>query len=146
MDLIKGTIYLGDINDATNPDWKGDIICVLQDIEPDVPKRALWIPIIRTSGNLNKNDLISDQDVDVVALRQQLDLVARELEERFIKSTPTLIHCLGGMERSPLAIMYWLHKYHNMTWNEAFDFVHDKRRVVMNRYEWLNMTYEESQS
>jgi len=146
MDLIKGTIYLGNIDDARNVSWTGDIISVLQDLPHGVPKRALWIPIIRSIGTINDFELIADQDVDVVALRPQLDLVSRELQERFERSQPTLIHCIGGMERSPLAVVYWLHKYHGMSWGDAYNYVKEKRPIIMNRLEWLGLTYEESQS
>lgn len=145
-DLIKGKIYLGNIDDAKNTVWDGDIISVLQDLPYGVPKRAVWIPIIRSIGTINDLELIADQDVDVVALPVQLDLVARELQERYEKGTPTLIHCMGGMERSPLAVCYWLHKYHGMTWGEAYNFVKEKRPMIMNRYEWLNLSYDEIQS
>lgn len=143
MNLIHGTIYLGDIADAKDNTWTGDIISCLQDLPHGVPKRALWIPVIRTIGTLNEFELISEQDVDVVALRPQLDLVARELQERFEKKIPTLVHCLGGMERSPLAIVYWLRKCHNFTYNSAYEHVQKIRPIVKNRLQWLNMSYDE---
>ena len=144
MNLIHGTIYLGDIIDAKDINWKGDVISCLQDLPHGVPKRAIWIPIIRTIGTLNEFELIADQDVDVVALRPQLDLVAREIQERFEKKIPTLVHCLGGFERSPLAIVYWLHKYHDMSFNKAYEFVKERRSVILNRLNRLDLTYDEA--
>lgn len=146
MNKIHGSIYLGDINDARDPNWKGDVISCLQDLPHGVPKKALWIPIIRTIGTLNEMELIADQDVDVVALRPQLDLVAREIQERFEKKIPTLVHCLGGMERSPLAMVYWLRKCHNFTYDSAYEHVKKIRPVVLNRLTWLNLSYDERMS
>ena len=138
---ITDTLFLGDIDDAMSFD--GEIISCLQDLPRGVPKRALWIPVIRTSSTLNDYQLIKEQDVDVIALTQQLDLVAREIEERMQAKKRTLVHCLGGMERSPLAVVWWLHKYRNMGLNDAYKLVKEKRPVVMDRLEWLNISYDE---
>ena len=88
-------------------------------------------------------ELIADQDVDVIALRPQLDLVAREIQERFEKKIPTLVHCLGGMERSPLAMAYWMRKCHNFTYDDAYNHIQKLRPVVLNRLTWLNLSYDE---
>lgn len=141
-DHITDSLWLGNIDDAMVFD--GEIITCLQDMPKGVPKRALWIPIIRTSSSLNDYQLIEEQDVDVIALRQQLDLVAREIEERMKVRKRTLVHCLGGIERSPLATVWWLHKYRGMSLNDAYNFVKTKRPIVMNRLEWLNPTFEEA--
>lgn len=145
-DKIKGSIYLGNIDDAKNTQWEGDIITVLQEIPAGVPKKALWIPILRSIGTINDLELIADQDVDVVALKPQLELVAREIEERYTVDKKTLVHCMGGMERSPLAIVYWLHTYHGMSWDDAYEYVKKIRPMVMNRLQWLNITYDERMS
>lgn len=134
-------LYLGDWNDALSFD--GEIICVMQEILSIEPKNAYWIPIIRTSGRLNNDELIDDQDVEVFALKHQLMLVTQIVNDNLEKKKDTLIHCMAGIERSPLAVVYCVRRFMNLGWDEAYDYVKDKRPEVANRLEWLNLTYEE---
>ena len=97
-------LYLGDWNDAQK--FEGDIICVMQDILSVEPERAYWIPIIRTKGKTNDDELIADQDVEVVALKHQLQLVSQIVNDNLEKKKNTLIHCMAGIERSTLAVVY----------------------------------------
>ena len=143
-DKILGSIYLGDKDDA--PKFEGEIICVLQDIPKGEPKEALWIPIVRSSTTLTEDQLVIEQDTDVYAQRSNLDLIARILEENWEENIKTLVHCIGGIERSPLAIVYWLQKYHSFTFNTAYERVQKIRPQVQNRLIWLNMTYDEHMS
>jgi len=141
-DKIKDCIWLGDFVDALK--FEGEIICVLQDIPKGEPTKAMWIPVVRSSTTLTDTQLIAEQDAYVYAQKSNLDLIGRILENnRFI---PTLVHCMAGIERSPLAIVYWLHKYHGFSYNKAYKYVQKRRPEVQNRLQWLNMTYEEYMS
>lgn len=143
-DKILGSIYLGDREDALT--FEGEIICVLQDIPKGEPTKALWIPVVRTSTTLNNYQLLVEQDADVCAQRSNFELIAGILEENRKKNISTLVHCIGGIERSPLVIVYWLRKYHGFTYDGAYDYVKKIRPIVMNRLIWLNMTYDEHMS
>lgn len=143
-DRILGCIYLGAREDA--PTFEGEIICVLQDLPKGEPRKALWIPIVRTSTTLNNYQLLVEQDAYVYAQRPNLDLVAKILEENHQKNIPTLVHCIGGIERSPLAIVYWLRNYHEFTYDGAYDFIKKIRPIVMNRLIWLDLSYDEHMS
>ncbi len=141
---ILDHLYLGDLMDARKFD--GEIICVIQDIPNAEPDKAYWIPIIRSSAPLNDNELILDQDPIITALPHQLDLVSFMIEKNLKYETDTLVHCMAGIERSPLAVAWYLHKNCNMTYNEAYEFIKEKRPEVANRLQWLNMTYDERMS
>ncbi len=141
---ILDHLYLGDVHDARKFD--GEIICTMQELLVTEPTKAYWIPIIRTSGKLNAVDYIVDQDVEVTALPHQLDLVSFMIEKNAKYKTDTLIHCMAGIERSPLAVVWYLHKKCDMKWDEAYDFVQEKRPEVSNRLQWLKLTYEDYQS
>ncbi len=143
-DKIFDSIYLGDREDGLT--FEGEIICVLQDIPKGEPKEALWIPVVRSSITLTDDQLIAEQDEYVYAQRSNLDLIANILEKNRKKNIKTLVHCIGGIERSPLAIVYWLHKYHGFTYDGAYTYVASKRPQIMNRLIWLNMTYDEHMS
>lgn len=141
---ILDHLYLGDWNDAQK--FEGEIICVMQDIMSIEPKKAYWIPIIRTVGKLNYDKLIEEQDVEVTALPHQIDLCTFMIDKNLKYEADTLVHCMAGIERSPLVIASYLHEYNNMTWDEAYEFITEKRPEVANRLQWLNMTYDERMS
>ena len=143
-DKIKDCIWLGDFVDALK--FEGEIICVLQDIPKGEPKEALWIPVVRSSTTLTDTQLVAEQDAYVYAQKSNLDLIARILEENKQKSIKTLIHCMAGIERSPLAIVHWLHTYHGFSYNEAYKYVQKRRPEVQNRLQWLNLSYNEHMS
>ena len=140
MNEILTNLYLGDAEDALTFD--GTIICVQQNIPWEEPDHAYWIPIIRTDKPVTtQNEHIASAGVKITILPHQLDMVARLISEK--RDKPILVHCRGGMERSPLAVMYYLHHYVDMTWNEAYDFVKSKRPETQNRLSWLNLSYDE---
>lgn len=141
---ILDHLYLGDWNDAQKFD--GTIICVMQDILSVEPKHAYWIPIIRTTGGeIDYDKLIDDQDLEVTALPHQL-MIAGVLINMGMDEGDVLVHCMAGIERSPLTIVYYLKNYKGYTWDDAYKFVQDKRPEVANRLSWLNMTYDERMS
>jgi protein-tyrosine phosphatase len=140
--IIDG-LYLGDCEDAKNFD--GTIICAMQEIPEDEPMRAYWIPIIRSNIPLNIKELIADQGAEITALKHQLMIIAEEIYQHG-DNLPVLVHCLAGIERSPLAVVFYLHYFKDMTWDSAYDFVKSKRPQVQNRLIWLNMSYEERMS
>ena len=141
---ILDHLYLGDAEDAKNFD--GTIICAMQEIPEDEPMEAYWIPVIRSSVPLNIKELIADQGAEITALQQQLSLIAEIIFHHEGSGKPVLVHCLAGIERSPLAIVFYLHYFKKMNWDEAYEYVKEKRPQVQNRLQWLNMTYEERMS
>ena len=143
---IRDHLYLGDWQDAQKFD--GDIICVTQEIMSIEPMNAYWIPIIRTSKPTNDDELIEEQDIEVTALKHQLELVVQTISNGLERNRDVLVHCMAGIERSPLAIVFYLHGYvfTDKTWEECYDFVKSKRPEVQNRLEWLNMSFNERMS
>ncbi len=144
MNKILDHLYLGDWQDAQK--FEGEIICVTQEILSTEPRDAYWIPVIRTSKPTNDDELIEEQDLEVTVLKHQIDLVTFMINNNMEYEKDTLVHCMAGIERSPLVIVSWLHKYRGYSWDEAYEFVKEKRPEVANRLEWLNMTYDERMS
>ena len=134
---------MGDAEDAKNFD--GTIICTMQEIPEDEPMDAYWLPVIRSDVPLNVKELIADQGAEITALRHQLEIIA-DIIKVSTKYGDVLVHCLAGIERSPLAMVFYLHEYQGMSWGEAYDFVKEKRPQVQNRLQWLNLSYDEYQS
>ncbi len=143
-DKIKDCIWLGDFIDTLK--FEGEIICVLQDIPKGEPKGSIWIPVVRSTTTLDDSQLIAEQDANVYAQMPNLDLISGILEENWKKKIKTLVHCMAGIERSPLAIVHWLHKFHGFSYNEAYEYVQKIRPQVQNRLIWLNMTYGDHMS
>jgi hypothetical protein len=48
-----------------------------------------------------------------------------------------LVHCGQGVERSPLALSYWLKERFRITWDQAYDWIIQRRPVVQDRRIWL---------
>lgn len=141
---ILDHLYLGDFVDALA--WKDTLVTVIEDIPKAIPMKSYWIPVIRTNRPHNDDELIAGLDIVVTALEKNLLLVAEIIKQHENSGTPVLVHCMAGIERSPLAVVYYLHYFKNMTWDDAYDFVKSKRPQVQNRLQWLNMTYDERMS
>jgi len=116
--------------------WKGNILCVLESFPKDEPSNAILIPILRSPHE-------HLEDVDAEAIRPNLELIAHVIQNHVEAREKLLVHCMGGMERSPLALTWYLHERVGMGLNDAFDFVKSKRPQAINRIQWLNTTYDE---
>jgi len=125
--------------------FEGEIICVMQEIPKFEKEKAYWIPIIRTKGKnpIDWDRLIGEQEVDVTALPHQLDLVADLIDKNIKQNKDVLVHCMASIERSPLTIVYYLHKRKNMGYNEAYSYVKKIHPTASNRLNWLNLSYDE---
>ena len=141
---ILDRLYLGDWADAQKFD--GTIICVMQDILSVEPINAYWIPVIRTSKPVDDNHLIDGQDLEITGLKHQLELISELIHDNRIDGKDVLVHCMAGIERSPLTIVYYLHKYRDMSWDRAYSFVQEKRPEVANRLQWLKLSHKDRMS
>lgn len=120
-------LYIGDLEDAKT--WKGPIICVLERLPNDEPDHALWIPFLKTKY---------DDGFIEYALPQQLDLISVMIDNnRLQKNKPLLVHCTAGMERSPLAVAWWLSKKIDIPIEESYEIVKKYRPQTMEHLEWI---------
>lgn len=102
-------------------DFKGLLVCVLEERPMDEPNSAMWIPIL---------------DKDGWAMLGQLDTVA-DIIRTHIDHGPVVIHCNGGVDRSPLVVAWYLFRQRNMSLNEAYALIKEKRHIVVDRTGWL---------
>ena len=66
-----------------------------------------------------------------------LDEFADFVDKLLSEGRKVLVHCAMGVERSPLAVVWYLHKKKGMSIPEAYAFVKSKRSVVADRTVWL---------
>ena len=120
-------LYLGDQDDATNFDKEvsnGRIVVVLEHRPPHEPHKSFHLPLLTSSGHIHS---------------QQLDQLACFIHSILQQNTDLLVHCAAGIERSPFAVVWYLHKFHDMTLDEAYDFVRRIRPQVEDRQLWLSI-------
>lgn len=127
---IVDTIYLSDMDAAST--FQGDRICV-HELGPRYEGQCHFMPILTTTPNSKM-----DRSGGVASLKA-LDDVADLLHEYVIDQRDVLIHCVGGIERSPLALAWYLVKVAKKfdTLQEAYNFMKLKRPVVSERLFWL---------
>ena len=121
MSQILDNLYLGNLDDALNAPPDFVIVCVLEYQPPNEPKGAYRFPFLE--GGL----------ANVKVLDEFADFVDKFLSE----GRKVLVHCAMGVERSPLAVVWYLHKKKGMSIPEAYAFVKSKRSVVADRTVWL---------
>ncbi len=54
-----------------------------------------------------------------------------------IKPPSIFVHCVAGVNRSPMVVVWWLLKYHNFTVKDAWDLVRRRRDLGV---QWSNIT------
>ena len=145
---VLPNLYLGAWPDQMI--FSGGILNVLE----QAPERAhsLWVPILREESwmtyegmNLHATD---EEAIQRVMVRQPENIrasegalmLAADIIERFhTQARPLLVHCGAGIERSPLAIAFWMvHRPNSgMTLDGAYGMLMTLRPIVMDRREWL---------
>ena len=72
-------------------------------------------------------------------IRPSLDRIANVIHNKLTESpdTKVVIHCAMGMERAPLSVIWYLHRYENMPLGTAHDKVVVARPIVLNCLHWI---------
>lgn len=122
---IIENLFIGDLDDAiTFRDDKPDgvILCVLENRPLEEPFKAYHIPIITQSDHVHSD---------------QLNHISYFLEALLEKKYDVLVHCMAGMERSPLAVAYYIAYSKGVPLEEAYKIVKKNRPQTMDRTVWL---------
>jgi len=72
-----------------------------------------------------------------VANVRVLDEFADFVDKLLSEGKKVLVHCGMGVERSPLAVVWYLHKKKGMSIADAYRYVMNRRSVVADRTSWL---------
>ena len=65
-------------------------------------------------------------------------------EHKGYKPNKVVVHCAMGIERSPLTVVWYLHKYEGLTLDEAYALVRKARPVAVERRYWIE-DYEDTE-
>jgi hypothetical protein len=55
-----------------------------------------------------------------------------------------LIHCHEGIDRTPFVAMVYVSKKYNMSYKDAYEFVHEKRPQTVYHWDWVEMLGDKS--
>lgn len=125
---IVDHLYLGDQQDAINFDKEvpdGRIVVVLEQRPANEPHKSFHLPLLTSSNHIHE---------------AQLDQLACFIHSIIQQKKDLLVHCAAGIERSPLAVVWYLHKFYHMSRDEAYDMVKEIRPQVQDRQLWLDVS------
>ena len=96
---------------------------------------------INVAGELDSTAQIqADINPGSGTVKKNLTKLATLINKVLLKNddTKVVVHCAMGMERSPLTVVWYLHRYHDKTIDEAYDMVQNARPVAIDRREWID--------
>ena len=96
--------------------------------------------VINVAGELDSSAQIqADINPDRGPVRSDLDELATLINKILTESDDAkiVVHCAMGMERSPLTVVWYLHKYHGKTLDEAYGIVQSARESTVDRRSWI---------
>jgi len=121
MSHILENLYLGSLEDALNAPPDFVIVCVLEYQPSNEPPGAYRFPFLEGG----------------VANVKVLDDFANLVDKLLSEGKKVLVHCGMGVERSPLAVVWYLHRKKGMSIADAYRYVMNRRSVVADRSSWL---------
>lgn len=126
---ILDTLYLGDVLAAA--EFTGERLCVY-DTPPSYTGMHHHIPILAKRPNSP-----TDRTGALVSI-PQLDLAADLIAHCVSTGTPLFVHCMAGIERSPLTVAHFLVRSGRQTsLEEAYRFLKRLRPAIADRRSWL---------
>jgi protein-tyrosine phosphatase len=102
--------------------------------------------IINTAGEINNRADVKIPVEPSMGARQTLrrvDMIADIIHEklysfaRLPSEYKVIVHCAMGMERSVLAVAWYLQKYENYTLDSAYERIHEIRPIACDRSSWI---------
>jgi hypothetical protein len=71
------------------------------------------------------------------ASMENLEKIAGYIDKFWNQKTLMFVHCTQGVERSPLAVAYWLVTRRGFSWDAAYQMILAKRPQAFNRSDWI---------
>jgi protein-tyrosine phosphatase len=112
-------------------EFDGYRMCVHED-GPLYKGQCYFIPILTTKPN-SKWDRTG-----AIASIIELEKACKIIDQHVSNDEKILVHCMGGVERSPLTIAWYLVQWGQaVDLKDAYEFLKEKRPVVSDRRFWL---------
>ncbi|XP_014242766.1 dual specificity protein phosphatase 14-like [Cimex lectularius] len=136
-EIDSGLLLCGASMVTDNTLKKYNVTCVIS-VSPELPQVPLPNSITR-HYTINVRDTIDSN------LGEHFDSIADIINQVQEEGGVTLVHCVAGVSRSASLCIAYLIKYKNMTLNEAYWYVHSKRRCIRPNNSFFNqlIDYEE---
>lgn len=132
-EIIPGCLYLGSINSAAH------IACLEVYGISHILVCATFLPVFHSKNDSTESTATSEQyvyhrlplsdslDEDIV---RYLPNACQFIEQSALKNEPVLVHCQAGVSRSASVCIAYLMKTRNMTYNQAYQFVKQRRSCI----------------
>jgi hypothetical protein len=131
--LYVGTVENGFEWTEQSTGYNQALICVLEypPAPRGIPEQAISLPLLRQgpSGSPQLSRQASLSQLHTIA-----DVVDRHLK---VPTRRVLVFCAAGIERSPLAVAWYLQEHCGLTLDEAYSLIRRKRPIVRDRRAWL---------
>lgn len=132
MDKILPRIWLGDVKDARtlvgNDHWA--LICVLE-------KEVSWFGFDPDEFKKRMPILSPDSNGEMRTTPKRLNMIAKAIDKALETHTNVLVFCGAGMERSPLALTWYIHRRKGVPLDTAYREVQIKRLEAVYRLHWI---------
>jgi len=135
-EILPG-LYLGAAAEAYYDKKEGLVDVALCVTERSIANLGLgtdWYEIMSFLEEDDENVLRAD----VVKLHTISMYIKALLEQK----KKIVVFCGVGSERSPLAVVWYLHNFEDFSLNDAYEFVKRKRSIVIDRTDWLPGKYK----
>ena len=103
-------------------------------------KKEVNLPKEMYEDFICKEFILPDHTSKRIPKKNELNMALEELK-KLIKIGPLFVHCLAGVERSPLVCMAWLVREHELSPRESIDFLMQAHEVHAH-YEQLEVLNE----
>ena len=81
---------------------------------------------------------------DIERQRETVDLVSDTIQKELRHNgRKVVVHCHMGMERSVLAVAWWLHFHKGMTLDKAYETICKARPIAIDRRNWIGESHSD---
>ncbi len=117
---IAPGVFVGGWDDAIR--FTGTKFCVREEPPEGLPG-AIHVPIY--------------DGVEDAPIVENLEVLARRMEQAREGGSPVLVFCGHGVRRGPLGAAWYLHRFSQLTLDEAYDRIRTVRPQVEHAKEWI---------